>query len=131
MSWGEENDEELQQKQQDNKLRRIPISFKTMMNTINYINENQREWDDKTPRDSFRLIWLGDMLMLFIFFCLTYNVLIMATLPFIGFYGYVMIKLSKAYKRFKYKLAGYWWTTAAALAILGGLAFVIQKLVLG
>lgn len=129
MSWGDEIDEELQQKQ-DYKVGFL-LSFKSMTNAINLITETQHEWDDKHPRDSFRRIWLGDMLMLLIFFCLTYNVLAIASLPFIGFYSFVLIKLAKAYKSFGYKRTGYWWTTAGGLLIAIAIAVLVQQLIMG
>lgn len=129
MSWGDEVDEELQQKQEI-KVG-FPISFKSMINLINLIVETQKEWDEHTPRNSFRRIWAGALLMLFIFFTLTYNVLALATLIFIGFYGYVLIKLGKAYKFFGYSTKGYIATTIVAVALLAVAAFLLQGAVLG
>lgn len=129
MSWGDEIDEELQQKR-DYKVGFL-VSFKSMINAINLITETQSEWDDKHPRDSFRRIWAGVMLMMFVFFALTYNVLAIATLPFIGFYFAVLIKLSKAYKNFGYKTTGFWWTTIGALIILCAAAILLRNLIIG
>lgn len=128
MSWGDEVDEELQQKKEYK--AKFPLSFKSQTNIINYIIETQREWDNKTPRDSFRRIWAGNMTMMFLFFCATYNVVILATLPFMGFYFAVLVKLSRAYKNFGYKRGIYWLTTIVSLILLACLAFVIQKFVL-
>lgn len=129
MSWGDEVDEELKQ-DTDIKVGFI-LSFKSMINTINAIIETQRTWDDRHPRDSFRRIWLCTMPILLLCFCMTHSVLCIATLPFIGFYSFVLIKLASAYKNFGYKRAGYWWTTIGAILILIVLAFVIQKYVIG
>lgn len=128
MSWGDEVDEELQQKKEYK--AKLPLSFKSMTNILNYIEETQREWDDKTPRDSFRRIWAGNMIMMLVFFCATYNVVALVSIPFMGFYFYVLIKLSKAYKHFGYKRGIYWFTTIVTLILLIGVAFVFQKYVL-
>ena len=71
------------------------------------------------------------MFMIFILAALSYNVLIIATLPFMLFYFYNLIQLSKAYKAFNYSRTKYWLTTIAALVIIIGSTYFLRTLIFG
>lgn len=129
MSWGDEIDEELMQ-DTDIKVG-FMINFKKIYLVIDQIIQETREANDKHPRDSFRKIWGGVMFMIFILAALSYNVLIIATLPFMLFYFYNLIQLSKAYKAFNYSRTKYWLTTIAALVIIIGSTYFLRTLIFG
>ena len=121
--WGDEIDEELQNKE-DFHVRFL-LSFKSMLIAINKICDETLEWDDKHPRDDFRKIWCGAMLMELLFWTFSYNIMLIATLPFISFYTYVLVRLGKAYKTFGYKRAPYViMTVGTLLAIIFGTYFI-------
>lgn len=129
MSWGEERDEELQQ---DNDLNfGILISFKSMIGALNRICEETRDYDEKHPKDSLTNIWIGCLFMMSIFILFTYNVVAIATLPFLGFYTYVLIKLSAAHKQFHYSRTKFWVLTSLILALIIAATTVAKIFILG
>jgi hypothetical protein len=123
LGWGDDIDEELQNMEEFHV--KFLLSFKSMLIAINKICDEKRDWDDKHPRDDFRKIWCGAMIMELLFWAFSYNILLIATLPFIGFYTFVLIRLGQAYKTFEYKRGLYvLMTVATLLAIIFGTYFV-------
>lgn len=129
MSWGEDNDEELQQK--DDLQFGVLISFKSMINALNRICEETRDYDEKHPKDSLSNIWFGCMLVMSVFILFTYNVVAIATLPFLGFYTYVLIKISAAYKQFHYSRTKFWTLTIVVLLLIIAATTAAKIFILG
>lgn len=126
-NWGEEWEEELQR---DEKLKvGLLLSFKSMSLVIQRIEEETREWDDKYPKSELLKIWGSTMVILLFLFTFSYSALIVATGLFFFFYGYVLLQLGKAWKRFKYSAAFYWGITIPALILVLILGINLQTLI--
>lgn len=127
--WGEEYDGELL-KEEKIKVD-VLFSFKSMTLVLNRIIEETREYDDKYPKSELLKIWASALGVLFFLFLFSYNILICATGLFIFFYGFVLIQVYKAWKRFKYPGGKYWLMTVLALAVEFALARVVQGFIFG
>lgn len=128
-NWGDENDDELQNRQR--KEYGVLISFKSMINAINSISEETGDYDENYPKKSLDNIWFGDVLMLGFFILFTYNIVAIATIPFIGLYFYVLIKLSTVYGQFKYSKGSFWLKTIIALALVTAITTLLKIYILG
>lgn len=106
------------------------VSFKTMGRIVDAIEEGTRTVDDKHPKNELLKIWGSLMFVMLILFAFSYNILIVATAPFIFFYGYVLIKLAKAWKRFNYKLSEFWGMTIGGLILELAAVIVIRNYIL-
>lgn len=113
--WGEEYDEELQNKKEVEVG--IMIDFKSMCYVIERISDETGEWDAKHPKDKLMLIWWCVMAIFLILFTLSYNVIIIATAFFMIFYFFVLYRLSKAWKRFNYSRIQFWLLTIVGLVV--------------
>ena len=129
-NWGEDVDEELTGRQQEFKPK-FTINFKKMTFYIDRIVEETKEWDEKHPKDYLMQIWAGAMLMLYVLFLCSYNVLIIATAIFIVFYGYILFQLGKAFKTFGYSRLKYWLMTIITLVILFTISYYMKSWILG
>ena len=129
-NWGDDVDEELQARSEEFKPK-FTINFKKMTFYIDRIVEETKEWDDKHPKDDLMKMWAGIMIMMFVLFMCSYNIMLIATVPFFGFYGYVLIQLSRTFKRFGYKRLPYWILTILSLAILFVISYYIKGYIFG
>lgn len=129
-NWGDDVDEELLSPKTEFKPK-FTINFKKMTFYIDRIVEETKEWDDKHPKDYLLKIWASVMIMMFVLFLFSYNVLIIATALFFGFYGYILFQLSKTYKRFGYKRLPYWIMTILTLAVLFVVSYYIKGYIFG
>ena len=120
--WGDDIDEELKHVEEIEVGFRL--GFKGMSFLIDRIVEETREWDDKHPKDDLRFILFNDLLIIAVLVACSYNILMIATVFFMLFYGYILIQLGKAWKRFNYPMGQYW-----LLTILGLIAAVVVGVV--
>ncbi len=117
--------------QRDEKLKvGVLFSFKSMSLIIGRIVEETKEIDDKYPKSELLKIWGCAMGMFFVLFLFSYSGLIAATVPFMMFYGYVLIQIVGAWKRFKYPKAQIIWGTIGALLAELAVALLLQSLIL-
>ena len=114
-NWGDDIDEELQQKYEPIKVPLL-LSFKSMSLMLQRIEEETREWDNKYPKSELLKIWITALLIILVLVTISYNVLIVATGLFMLFYAYILLQIARVWKRFKYSLGTYWLMTLAALA---------------
>lgn len=122
--WGDDIDEELQ------KNEKITVGFQFnymgMSHLIQRIESETREWDDKYPKTELMTIWGYNLFWMQVLFLLSYNVVLVFTIPFLGFYFHVLIQISQAYKRFSYKRTGYWLLTVAVLVAEIAFSFLVR-----
>ncbi len=107
------------------------ISFKSMSIVIGRIIEETKEYDDKYPKSELLKIWRYVMGIFFVLFLCTYNLFAVVTIPFMIFYGYVLIQLFGAWKRFKYKRASLLLATIVGLILELFLGMLLQGIVFG
>ena len=105
---------------------RFTLNFKKIYMDVDEINEKTLEINEKHPKDSLMKLWAGTMCGLFIFFLLTYQILALATIPFLVFYIIALVRIGKCWKSFKYSAAQFWAMSAAGVVIVFALAMVAQ-----
>lgn len=125
--WGDDIDEEL--KNEEEITVGFRFGFKGMSFLIDRIVEETREFDEKHPKDDLRFILFNDLLIIAILVTFSYNVLMIATIFFVLFYGYILIQLSKAWKRFNYSMKEYWLMAIIGLIIAVAVGIVAQGLI--
>lgn len=125
--WGEEFDEEL--KNQEEIEVGFRIGFKGMSFLIDRIVEETREWDDKHPKDDLRFILFNDLLIICILVAFSHNILMIVTVFFMLFYGYILVQLGKAWKRFKYPMGQYRLLTIVGLIVAVAIGVVLQGVI--
>ena len=128
-NWGDEFDEELQDKKEI-KVG-IMFSFKSMNHVLGRIADETREWDDKHPKQELMKIWTNVMVIFLVLFSLSYSVLALATGFFYFFYLYIIIQIFGVWKQFHYSKAAYWLMTVGALAINFAIAWFIRGVIFG
>lgn len=128
-NWGDDTDPEVQAlKEYD---ARFTINFKKLYIDVDELVETTMEINEKHPKDSLLKLWAGAMTGMFILFCLSYHVLIIATVVFMAFYLIAIFRIGKAWKGFNYKPWKYWLMTLGALIASGAVAVILQTLVMG
>lgn len=128
-NWGDDSDYELQD---EKKLScGILLSFKSQLNALNKISDEVRTSDERYPKDCLDNIWIGIMLMLSVFILLTYNIVAIATIPFLLFYGAALIKLGKTYSQFRYSMVTFWIKTVVTLLIIIAATTALKIFILG
>ncbi|MCR5127798.1 MAG: hypothetical protein K6B69_06775, partial [Lachnospiraceae bacterium] len=105
---------------------RFTLNFKKIYMDVDEINEKTLEINEKHPKDSLMKLWAGTMSGMFIFFLLTYQILALATIPFLVFYFIALVRIGKCWKSFKYSAAQFWGMSAAGVVIVFVLAMVAQ-----
>ena len=128
--WGDDIDEELQQRKPEFKVK-FMFSFKSMNTVIEKIEDETSEWDDKHPKKDLMKIWFNVMLIFLVLLCFTYSVMALATLFFFFFYGFVIIRLFGAWKRFGYSKAGYWLMTLVGFIVAFVISYFVKGLIFG
>lgn len=122
-------DYEVHEMEKEGELKvKLLLSFKSMTLVINRLVEETREITDKYPKSELLKIWCSDMLIFFILFFASYNALFIATVPFMFFYGYVLISIGKAWKGFGYKKSQYVLMTIGALIVLLAISVGLRML---
>ena len=116
----------------DNRLNvGILFSFKSMSLITERLVEETKEYDDKYPKSELLKIWGCAMMMLFFLFLFSYKLFLMATLPFMFFYGYALMRVFKAWKRFHYKKGGLMLATIFGVMLELVVGIGLQTLLLG
>lgn len=128
--WGDDIDEELQQRKAEFKVG-FMFSFKSMNTVIEKIEDETSEWDDKHPKKDLMKIWFNVMVIFLVLLCFTYSVIALATLFFFFFYGFVIIRLFGAWKRFGYSKAGYWLMTVLGFIVNFVISYFVKGLIFG
>ncbi|MBQ9119272.1 MAG: hypothetical protein IJY09_04325 [Lachnospiraceae bacterium] len=118
--WGDELDEELK-KDVEIKVG-FRVNVRSISNVISRISEETREWDAKHPKLDLLKIWGNIMVLFLVLFTFSYSILIILTGFLYFFYGYLLIQLFGAWRRFRYSGVLYWIMTIAALVVLFALA---------
>ena len=106
------------------------VNFKSMSVMINRIVEETKEVTDQYPKSELKKIWGGIMFCYLILFALSYQILIVATLPFAILYTYTLFQLFKAWKGFKYPMKKLVWSTIG-IVILDILLSIPVRLLMG
>lgn len=127
MAWGEEFDEEL--KNEEEVEVGFRLGFKSMSFMIDRIIEETKEYDEKHPKDDLISILLNDLLIILVLVVFSYNILMIVTVFFMLFYGYILIQLGKAWKRFNYSMGQYRLMSIGGLLLVIVLGIVIQSFI--
>lgn len=125
--WGDDIDEEL--KNQEEIVVGFRFGFKGMSLLIDRIVEETREYDEKHPKDDLRFILFNDLFIIAILVAFSHNVLMIATVCFMLFYGYLLIQIGKAWKRFNYSMGQYRLLAIIGLIVAVALGIVAQGLI--
>ena len=125
-NWGVDYEEE---KLKDYEVR-FTINFKKIYIDVDEVSEKTLEVNEKHPKDSLLKLWAGTMVGMFIFFLLSYQVLALATLPFLAFYLIALVRIGKCWKSFKYSAATFWLMSIAAMIVLFALAMAGQYIIM-
>ena len=125
-NWGVDYEEE---KLKDYEVR-FTINFKKIYIDVDEVSEKTLEVNEKHPKDSLMKLWAGTMVGMFIFFLLSYQVLALATLPFLAFYLIALVRIGKCWKSFKYSVATFWLMSIAAMVVLFALAMAGQYIIM-
>ena len=108
---------------------RFTVNFKKIYMDVDEINEKTLEVNDKHPKDSLMKLWAGTMCGMFFFFLLSYQVLALATIPFLIFYFVALVRIGKCWKSFKYSAGQFWGMSVVGLLAVFALAMVVQHFV--
>lgn len=116
MSWGDEIDDELKQE------KRVKVgfvwNFLSAGTLLRMIEEQTREVPDEYPKRELIKIWASALVVFFLLISVSYSVLLVATLPFVAMYLYLLIQTARVWKQFHYSVATYWLMTVLALAVV-------------
>lgn len=108
---------------------RFTLNFKKMDFDIQRIEEETTEFDKEHPKDVLMKLWLGTMIVFLVLFSFSYQILCIATVPFIFFYFYEVIRIAKCWKNFQYNLLSYWIMTILWMGAAFTIAMLIQHFV--
>ena len=125
--WGDDIDEEL--KNDEEIVVGFRLGFKGMSFLIDRIVEETREYDEKHPKDDLRFILFNDLVIIAVLVTFSYNILMIATVFFMLFYGYLLIQIGKAWKRFNYSMMQYWLMTIIGLIVAVAVGVLLQGLI--
>lgn len=106
------------------------LSFKVMSQLLDKLVDETGEVTDKYPKSELLKLWGTVMGIFFILFLLSSGLLILAVLLFYFFYGFVLVKIMKVWKNFKYKLWQIILMTVGGLGVEFALATLIRTLIL-
>ncbi len=123
-NWGDESDPEVAELK-EYKVR-YTVNFKKIFVDVGEMSEHVLEVTDKHPKDDLMKLWAGAMTAYFVFFLLSYKILMIITLPFIVFYFIALVRIGSVWKSFKYKAWQYWLMTIGALIVIFAVAMVAQ-----
>jgi len=116
--WGDDIDEELQNKKE------LKVGFMwnfiSTNNMITKFDQEVGEVNENYPKSEIAKMWNSTLIIMLIFALLMYNALVIIALPFFFLYGMILFKLAKLFKRFGYKTAKYW--VLAVLTVIIGAA---------
>ena len=127
-NWGDDTDPEVAALKEYN--GRFTVNFKKIYIDVDELTERTLEITDKHPKDSLLKMWAGAMLGFFVLFMLSYQILLIISVPFMVFYLLAVIRIGKAWKGFKYNNTHYILMTVFTLLGLFAIAMVVQWAVL-
>lgn len=125
-NWEKYDDEAKEQKQIDVGFR---INFISMNNLLIQLDEQTGEWDEKYPKSELYKLWFTDMLMQALLLSLSNGIFMIITLPFLFFYIFVMNRIFKTWKRFKYKKSQFLLMTLGGFVVVVGIAYLVHTFV--
>ena len=129
-NWGDDVDFEA--KAIKDHQGRFTANFKKIFMDVDEIASKTLEVTDKHPKDSLLKLWAGTMTGMFIFFCLSYQVLYLVSVPFIAFYLIALFRIGSCWKSFGYSVVKFWAmsivTLGALFAVSRGVLLVVDKL---
>lgn len=127
--WGDDIDEELKKKE------KISVGFMwnfiSMSHMVTRIDQEVGEREGDYPKSELMKMWGSAMVIILILAIFTYSVLMVATLPFLFFYGMLFFKISGALKRFGYPRKGYWALTILLLIVIVAASVAVQHFLFG
>ena len=127
-NWGDETDPEVAELK-EYKVR-YTVNFKKIFVDVGEMSEHVLEVNDKHPKDDLMKLWAGAMTAYFVFFLLSYKILLIITLPFIVFYFIALVRIGSAWKSFRYKASHYWLMTIFSLIGVLAVALFAQHFAL-
>ena len=127
--WGDEIDEELQNK------KKIQVGFMWNFISTNHMvtrfDQEVSEVDGEYPKNEIMKMWSSTLIVMLIFALLCHEALCILGLPFFCFYGFLLFKFAKLLKRFGYKTGLYWVLTVLAIAGMVVANYVLWYVALG
>lgn len=121
--WGDEIDEELQNKK---KLEAgFTWNFISTNNLITRFDQEVGEVDGHYPKSEISKMWYSTLIVMLIFEMLIHSALAIAALPFFFLYGMILFKLSRLFKRFGYSPLSHWIVTIIAVSACAGLNYLV------
>lgn len=127
--WGEDLEPELQKDPEINV--HFTLNFKTMDIMLSRLDEETREWDSKHPKDKLMILWASIMTVFFVLFVIAYQAIAFFSCIFFFFYGYILFRIAKTWKRFQYSRVQYWLMTVVAIGVVFAASRFIQPLIFG
>jgi len=127
--WGDEIDEELQNKKQ----LKVGFSwnFISTNNLITRFDQEVGEVNENYPKSEIVKMWYSTLIVMLIFEMLMHSVLAIVALPFFFLYGMILFKLSRLFKRFGYSSLLYWLIAIGAVALCAGANYLVWYVLLG
>ena len=115
-NWGDDIDEELHNK------KKLTVGFMWNFISTNHMitrfDQEVAEVEGDYPKSEIMKMWFSTVIVMLVFGLLIHNALAIIGLPFFCLYGFLLIKLGKLLKRFKYPVGGYWAVTALAIVVI-------------
>ena len=127
--WGDEIDEELQNKKQ----LKVGFSwnFISTNNLSTRFDQEVGEVNENYPKSEIVKMWYSTLIVMLIFEMLMHSVLAIVALPFFFLYGMFLFKLSGLFKRFGYSSLLYWLIAIGAIALCAGANYLVWYVLLG
>lgn len=123
------DDYDDQIKQQERIKIGYKFNFKSMYMLIGRIIEEKGEYDEHYPKDGLYRLWGCSMAVLFILFVFSHSLFMVATVPFMFFYGMVIFQVFKALKVFEYKRVPLAIATPIVLIVEAVAGYYLQQLI--
>lgn len=126
-NWGDDIDESMPK----GRLKAcFVINVRTMAHFLEQIDEETREHDNKYPKSEILKIWGSVMACFAVFLACSFinPIFAFVMMPFELFYGFILFKAAKVWKRFEYSRLQYWLMTIGALALMAAILFPIIQL---
>lgn len=121
--WGDDIDEELQNKKQ------LKVGFMwnfiSTNNMITRFDQEVGEVNENYPKSEISKMWFSTLIVMLIFEMLMYNALFIIALPFFFLYGMILFKIARLFKRFGYSSIKYWFIAIIAVAATAGANYLV------
>lgn len=110
--------------------RRIDVGFRinfiSMNNLLIQLDQQTGAADEKYPKSELIKLWVSTMIMQTVLLCISTNILLIISLPFLFFYFLVWKNILKTWKRFNYKKSEYILMTLAALVVMAAITYLVH-----